>query len=210
MIYPTDKKNKKYFISVIIAIFLIVSVFANTVNALDSDKRSKDFIQFDFGTQPLGISQTTREFYLCASDSEENQMYANPKITIVEKNKVKKKHPRPSHIHRWNIPDSRSRVNMNRWLKKTRKNQIAIHIDSPYITGDNPNAFKIQDNQCNKNKLLPGTTCEFDVSFLPKNEGKQRANIVIPYSHKGVQSYYMVHVTGSAQKKAKTKMALIH
>jgi len=209
MFYPTNTKKKECLIAILMANLFIFTGLPDTSNALDSYKKSETAVHFDFGTQPLGISQTTREFYLCASDSEEYQKDEKPKISIVEKNEVKKKQKPQRNIHRWNIPDSRSRVNMNRWLKKTKKNQVRIHIDPPYITGKNPNAFKIKDNQCNQNTLLPGSSCQFDVLFHPKNEGQQQANIIIPYSHNGIKNYYMVLVTGSAQKNMQTKMALV-
>jgi hypothetical protein len=209
MLYPTDTKKKECLIVILMTNFIIFTGFADTGNALDSYKNSENVAHFDFGTQPLGISQTTREFFICAKDSEESHEDKKTSITIVEKNKVKMKQTRPKNIHRWNIPDSRSRVNMNRWLKKTKKNQVAIHIDPAYITGDNSNAFKIQDNQCNQNTLLPGSTCQFEVSYSPKNEGQQRANIIIPYSHNNVKKYYMIFVTGSAKKRGQPKMALL-
>jgi hypothetical protein len=209
MLYSTDTKKKECFIVILMINFLIFTGLADTGNALDSYKNAENDAHFDFGTQPLGISQTTREFYLCAKDSKESQEDKKPSITIVEKNKVKMKQTRPKNIHRWNIPDSRSRINMNRWLKKTKKNQVAIHIDPAYITGENSNAFKIKDNQCNQNKLLPGSTCHFEVSYSPKIEGQQRANIIIPYSHNNEKKYYMMLVTGSAKKCEQPKMALL-
>jgi hypothetical protein len=208
MIYPTYIKKKACFIVILMANLIIFSSLADTGNALDLNNNSENVDHFDFGTQPLGLSHTTREFYLCATDSEESQEDQKALITIVEKNKVKKKQARPGNIHRWNIPDSRSRVNMNRWLKKTKKNQAAIHIDPPFITGEYSNVFKIQDNQCNQNTLLPGSTCQFEVSYSPKNEGQQWANIIIPYSHNEVKHYYMVLITGSAKKRGQPEMGL--
>jgi len=209
MINNNNKKKKECFIAILITNFLIFTGLADTGNALDSYNNADNVVHFDFGTQPLGVSQTTRCFYLCASDSEKIQEDAKPTITIIEKNEIKKKAPNKKNIHRWNIPDTRSRINMNRWLKKTKKNQIAIQIDDPYITGDIYNAFKIQDNKCNQNKLLPGSTCQFDVSFNPKNEGQLQANIIIPYSLNGIKDYYMLFVTGAAQKNEHARMAFL-
>jgi hypothetical protein len=209
MINQNNKKKKECFIAILITNFLIFSGLADTGNALDSYNNTDNIIHFDFGTQSLGISQTTRCFYLFASNSDRNQEDEKPKISIVEQKEVKKKVPNPKNIHRWNIPDTRSRINMNRWLKKTKKNQIAIQIDAPYITGDIYNAFKIQDNKCAQNKLLPGSTCQFEVSFNPKNEGQLQANIIIPYSHNGIKDYYMLLVTGAAKKKEHARMAFL-
>ncbi|ETR74669.1 MAG: hypothetical protein OMM_00006 [Candidatus Magnetoglobus multicellularis str. Araruama] len=155
---------------------------------------------YDFGTHPLGISQTTKEFYLCARDIEESSEDSTSEITIIDKKEENQKQLKPKAIHRWNVPDSRSRVNMNQWRKK---NRIAIHIDPPYITGDNANAFKLQHNQCHENVLFPGSKCQFDITFQPKGEGKQKANIIIPYSKKGIKEYLTVFVTGSAERKTR-------
>jgi uncharacterized protein YlaI len=209
MIYPTYTKKKKCFIAILMANIFILTGLTSSGNALNSYKINENTTNIDFGTQPLGISQTTRKLYLLASDSEQSQKHEKVKITIIENKEVKKKQVRQRNIHRWNIPNSRSRVNMNRWLKKTKKNQSPIHIESPYISGDNPNAFTIKDNQCNQNKLLPGKSCQFEVSFTPQVEGQQRANIVIPYSHHGIYNNIIIIVNGTAQKKGCPKMALL-
>jgi hypothetical protein len=202
-------KKKEYFIGILMTYILLFIGLTDTANALDSNKKNDNHAHFDFGTQPLGISQTTKKFYICANDSDKIQEDELSTITIFEKIEPTKKKMRQRNIHRWNIPDTRSRVNMNRWVKKTKKNRIAIHIDAPYISGDRSNAFKIQDNQCNQNTLFPGSTCQFDILFHPKNEGRQRANIIIPYSLKGTSNYYTILVTGAAQKNGQKKIALV-
>jgi len=205
----TYTKNKRCFIAILITNIFLFTGLTDTSNAMDSYQKTKNITNIDFGTQSLGIGQATREFYLCAGDLEKFQNHEKTTITIVEKKEEKKKHIRKKNIHRWNIPNSRSRVNMNRWVKKTKKNQTRIHIESPYITGEHPNAFTIQDNQCNQNKLLPGSSCLFEVSFTPQNEGLQRANIIIPYSYNGIYNNYMIIVSGTARKKNCPNMALI-
>jgi len=209
MLYYYHNKKKEHCIAILVAYFFIFTVLGDTANALDLKQNKGHIVHFDFGTHPLGISQTTKKFYLCAKESDKIQKDETSTITIVEKIKPSKKRTYQKNIHRWNIPDSRSRINMNRWVKKTKKNQIVIHIDAPYISGNHSNAFKIQEDQCNQNSLLPGTTCQFDILFHPKNEGLKQASIIIPYSFNGINNYYTMIVTGSALKKGKTKMASI-
>jgi len=209
MFYPNFLKKKGFFIAILMIYVFIFSGVNDQVNAQDAKKNDENAIHFDFGKQPFGISQTTKKFYLCNSDAEFLQDDKTPSITVVEKKQEQKTKKQYRKIQRWNIPDSRSRVKMNRWLKKTKKNRTAIHIDAPYITGDHPDAFAIMENQCNQNTLLPGSTCQFFVSFNPINEGRQCANIIIPYSHNDNKKYYMLHVSGSAQKKDQSNIALI-
>jgi len=209
MNYPTFKKKKLLFLlfTVLFILFPIISIADNTS---ETYKVTDHSILFDFGIHPVGASQTTKAFYVCVKDPDESTKFKTPRILLVNKNHNKKQIARKNRMKRWNIPDSRSRVNMKVWKKKVKKNKTAIHIDSPYVTGENRKEFQLKDNQCVKNTLLPGSTCEFNVSFQPKKEGKKKANIIIPYTLDGEEEYLTVHVIGSGgeSKQIQTNMAL--
>ncbi|KPA10275.1 conserved hypothetical protein, secreted [Candidatus Magnetomorum sp. HK-1] len=210
MIYPTFYKKKILFL-LFTVLFIISPIISNAESTLETYKTSDHSILFDFGIHPVGISQTTKAFYICVKDLDDATSHQTPRVKLVTKKYNKKQMIRKKRMNRWNVPDSRSRINMKAWRKKTKKNRAAIHIDAPYVTGKNQKEFQLKDNQCIKNSLLPGTTCQFNVSFQPKKEGKKNANIIIPYTLDGEQDYLTVHVIGSGgqSKQIQTNMASI-
>jgi len=211
MNYLTFKKKYKYlFFKTAIMIFAVF--LPNLSNGSELKENSKYSIQYDFGTHPVGASQTTKEFYLCANDSEESQEAEGTVIKVVEKKetdiKKSKQKKRQRKMKRWNIPNSRNRVNMNRWQRDAKKNRTAVHIKSPYVTGKNPQAFKLHDEQCHQNSLLPGAKCKFEISFKPKKMGKQAATIIIPYTKDSIEGFITVIVVGAGGKHNQVQAGL--
>jgi len=198
MIYPTFFRKKTFFL-VSMTFILFSPILAAADSSVDSYTSDHSSLAFDFGIHTIGVSQTTKSFYVCAKKPDEKSVNKTTRVTLATKFESVNR-PTPHHnMHRWNVPDSRSRINMNAWRKKARKERIAVRIESPFVTGKNTAAFQLDDNNCNQNALLPGTTCQFTVSFHPKGAGKQTANIVIPYTRSGEKGkdYLTVHVSGS-------------
>jgi hypothetical protein len=196
MLYPTFYNKRPCFFAMIAIIFIAPIVIAAESSVEPYTDRS--CLDFDFGVQPVGTTQTTKSFYLCAQEAGETSNDQTTAVLLTTNFQPKKAKPKLK-MHRWNVPDSRSRVNMNTWKKKANKNRIAVHIESPIVTGKNPTAFQLNENSCNQNTLLPGTTCQLNVSFKPKGAGKQTAHIIIPYSRSGEakKDYLTIRVAGS-------------
>ncbi|MBF0453136.1 MAG: hypothetical protein HQK75_20720 [Candidatus Magnetomorum sp.] len=210
MLYPTFYKKKPCFFA-LIAVIIFSPILTAAESTTDSYKSTDPSLSFDFGIHPVGISQTTKSFYLCAKETDEDSRRQASGVTLITQSEEMTSMKRLNKLNRWNVPDSRNRINMRAWRKKTKKKQISVHIEAPYVTGKNPTAFQLNENQCHQNTLLPGTTCQFNVSFQPKGTGRQTASIIIPYTQNGEKNYLTVYVAGSGglPKNIQKKVASI-